>query len=385
MKDPKKYGFRRLMNDLHLWLGVGSALVLFIVCLSGTIYTFRTEIEQWLEPQKYTLAQTADSKYEMDELIAFVEGQTGGKVNRVITEVDQTKPYVFGVASKKEEKKSENYYINPYTKEIIGFGKGPAAPFFTDMMKLHRFLLMESEIGRPIVGVATLIFILLSITGLFLWFPKKIKGWKSMKPGFKIKFSGKWKRVNHDLHNTLGFYTLLVILVMAVTGLCWSFEWYRAGLSEVLGVKVFGGRDEAKPESNELSNGMPLTYSQAVAIANQRFPYEGKTIVSLPKGRKGSFEIQKNEAARFNETAFDRVFIDQFSGHIIKEEAFNNKAIGDKIASQIKAIHLGEIYGVFSKTLYFIVCLIATSLPVTGLFIWLNKMKKKPKKKPIQV
>lgn len=385
MKNPKKYGFRGLMNDLHLWLGIASALVLFVVCLSGTIYTFRTEVEQWLEPQKYTIRETTAVKADVDELIVLVETASKGKVTRVVTEADNKKPYVFNVSTGKGDKRGENYFVNPYSKEIIGSGKGPASEFFGSVMKLHRWLLLDSEIGRPIVGIATLIFVVLCFTGLFLWFPKKIKGWKSMKPGFKIKFSAKWKRVNHDLHNTLGFYTLLVVLIMAITGLCWSFEWYRSGLSEILGVKVFGGRDEVKPESDVNTTHAVLSYSDAVALANTHFPYEGKTIVSIPKDDKGSFEIQKNAVSRFNETAFDRLFIDQYSGKIIKKEAFDDKKIGDKMASQIKAIHLGEIYGLFSKILYFIVCLIATTLPITGVFIWLNKMKKKPRSKTVEV
>ncbi|MBW3520159.1 PepSY domain-containing protein [Flavobacterium sp. NKUCC04_CG] len=384
MKKPKKYGFRRLMNDLHLWLGVASALVLFVVCLSGTIYTFRTEIEQWLEPQKYTITQTKESKFDVDELINTVALEVKGKVTRVTTEDDPTKPYVFTVSTK-GDKRGENYYVNPYTKEIMGSGKGPASSFFSTVMKLHRWLLFDSEIGRPIVGIATLIFVVLCFTGMFLWFPKKIKGWKSFKPGFKIKFKSNWKRINNDLHNTLGFYTMLVVLIMAVTGLCWSFEWYRAGLSEILGVKVFGGRDEVKPESGASADAPALSYADAVALANAHFPYQGKTIVSIPKDDKGAFEIQKNDAKRWNQTAFDRIFIDQFSGDIIKTEVFSQKKIGDKIASQIKAIHLGEIYGIYSKVLYLIVCLIATSLPITGIFIWLNKMKKKPKTKRIEV
>src|SRR5690606_32408194 len=90
----------------------------------------------------------------------------------------------------------------------------------------------------PIVGVATIIFILLSISGLVLWFPKKLR-WKNLKSGFKIRTDASWKRVNHDLHNTLGFYSLILIIIMCLTGLCWSFEGYRELASNVLGTKVF--------------------------------------------------------------------------------------------------------------------------------------------------
>lgn len=368
------------MNDLHLWLGIASSLVLFVVCLTGTIYTFKTEIQDWLEPARYQMAKEQGQVKPITELVQVVEAATNAKVQRVSVVNKEGKPYVFSVSTGEEGKRPEAVHVNPYTSEILGRGKGPADEFFMTVFKLHRWMLLDSSIGRPIVGVATLIFCFLSISGLILWFPKKIKGWKSIKPGFKIKYKANWKRINHDLHNTLGFYTLLLVLIMSLTGLCWSFDWYRNGLSSVLGAKVFGGRDEIKPES--IQQDIPtISLEEALTIANREIPYEYRTLsINLPKDEVGAYEINKNELARWNETVNDRVFIDQYSGAILKKEVFATKTTGEKWASSIRALHFGDIYGLFSKIIYFITCLIATSLPITGIFIWLNKMKKKPKK-----
>lgn len=382
MKAKKTSPFRKLMNDLHLWLGIASSLVLFVVCLTGTIYTFKTEIQDWMEPTRYYVTDKGTGQNKpMEELVQLVETATQGKVQRILFVSKENKPYVFSVSSGEEGKRPDAVHVNPYTGEILGTGKGPGDEFFMTVFKLHRWLLLDSSIGRPIVGISTIIFCFLSISGLILWFPKKIKGWKSLKPGFKIKFNANWKRINHDLHNTLGFYTLLLVLIMSLTGLCWSFEWYRNGLSAVLGTKVFGGRDEVKPES-VVQDKKTISLQEAVDIANKEMDYPYRTLsVSLPKDEVGAYEINKNELARWNETVNDRVFIDQYTGTVIKKEIFADKSVGDKIASSIRALHFGDIYGLFSKVIYFITCLIATSLPITGIFIWLNKMKKKPKKK----
>ncbi|EHO05923.1 hypothetical protein HMPREF9715_03197 [Myroides odoratimimus CIP 101113] len=365
------------MNDLHLWLGIASSLILFVVCLTGTIYTFKSEIQQMLAPDMYKLTVVKDEVLPIDTMKAFVESTYQRKVQRVSIKHKKNAPYVFSVGFEDKDKKNETVYLNPYTNEVVGAGRGPADEFFMTVFKLHRWLLLDMKIGRPIVGIATIIFVFLSISGLILWFPKKIKGWKSIKPGFKIKFNANWKRINHDLHNTLGFYTLIIVLIMSLTGLCWSFEWYKDGLSSVLGAKVFGGRNEVKPESTLTEGAKTLDLSDVIQRANQTISYEYRTMtVSFPKGDKGSFEVSKNEAARFNETVTDRVFIDQYSGDIIRQDMFSDKSVGEKIASSIRALHFGDIYGMFSKVIYFIVCLIATSLPITGIFIWINKMKK---------
>ncbi|WP_198283496.1 PepSY-associated TM helix domain-containing protein [Myroides odoratimimus] len=377
MKTKKKNAFRKLMNDLHLWLGIASSLILFVVCLTGTIYTFKSEIQQMLAPDMYKLTVVKDEVLPIDTMKAFVESTYQRKVQRVSIKHKKNAPYVFSVGFEDKDKKNETVYLNPYTNEVVGAGRGPADEFFMTVFKLHRWLLLDMKIGRPIVGIATIIFVFLSISGLILWFPKKIKGWKSIKPGFKIKFNANWKRINHDLHNTLGFYTLIIVLIMSLTGLCWSFEWYKDGLSSVLGAKVFGGRNEVKPESTLTEGAKTLDLSDVIQRANQTISYEYRTMtVSFPKGDKGSFEVSKNEAARFNETVTDRVFIDQYSGDIIRQDMFSDKSVGEKIASSIRALHFGDIYGMFSKVIYFIVCLIATSLPITGIFIWINKMKK---------
>lgn len=379
MSKKKGYTFRKFINDLHLWMGIASALVLFIVCLTGTIYTFKSEIEGFIEPDKYVLKGAEVKPYDVDALKEFVALESGLKVQRITISNEPLKPIQFSVAAKEKGKRGETLYVDPYKRELLGTGKGPASEFFMTVFKLHRWLLLDSSIGRPIVGWATVIFVFLSISGLILWFPKKIKGWKSFKPGFKIKFQAKWKRINHDLHNTLGFYSLLLILVMSFSGLCWSFEWYRDGLSVVLGTKVFD-RSQNKLESVELEGKPALTLKEALTIADGLLDYEARTMtVSLPKGEKGVIEVQKNDVKRFNETVFDKVYIDQYSGDIIKVEYFGDKSLGEMLAAQIKPLHLGTIYGLFSKVLYFIVCLIATSLPITGIIIWLNKMKKKQK------
>src|SRR5690606_40397849 len=75
-----------------------------------------------------------------------------------------------------------------------------------------------------------IIFTFLIFSGLILWLPKKLRAWKQ---GFKIKLSANWKRINHDLHNTLGFYSFILLLVMSLTGLCWSFERSEEHTSEL--------------------------------------------------------------------------------------------------------------------------------------------------------
>jgi uncharacterized iron-regulated membrane protein len=164
---------------------------------------------------------------------------------------------------------------------------------------------------------------------------------------------------------------------MSLTGLCWSFEWYKDGLSNVLGSKVFKGRGE-KPMKSILTKDLKTTgYDVLVSQANELFPYKGTLRITMPDDSLSAIVFTKNATGFFAVAGADKIQFDRFSGKTIKVDRFSDKAVNVQIADSIKPLHTGEMFGTFSKILYFIACLIATSLPVTGTMIWLNKMKKK--------
>lgn len=378
----KKYTFRKCINDIHLWLGIGSGIILFVVCLTGTILTFEHEIIELADKEKYYVEVPAGEKpLAADLLIAKVEQELGGKA--VGAEIPKESNKVYAVSIKKPEEKGrgKTYLINQYTGEIKGSTESSTSSFFTTMMQLHRWLLIEGSAGKIIVGISTIIFTFLIFSGLILWFPKKLRAWKQ---GFKIKFSANWKRINHDLHNTLGFYSFILLLVMSLTGLCWSFEWYRDGMSAVLGDKVFKQRNEKPLPSNpQLAGTEKAELVSLLQKTEELLPYEGAYRVRFPADSIGSFIISKARSGFLSLTAADKVQFEQYTGAVLKVEKFADKPLNEKIASSIRSLHLGDIFGTFSKILYFISCLIATSLPVTGTIIWINKLKKKSKKKAL--
>ena len=75
--------------------------------------------------------------------------------------------------------------------------------------------------------------------------------------------------------------------------------------------------------------------------------------------------------------------LDALTGKVKKKEVFRDKPFNERISGSIKALHTGNVYGTFTKILYFIACLIATSLPITGTLIWWNKLRKKRSLPPI--
>src|SRR5690606_1885587 len=115
--------------------------------------------------------------------------------------------------------------------------------------------------------------------------------------------------------------------------------------------------------------------------ASQSLSYEGDYTISLPGDPTSPVVVTKNKAGFFAPAAGDKVFLDQYTASVISTDIFSAKPLGERISNSIKALHVGDVYGTFSKVLYFLACLVATTLPVTGTLIWINKLRKKKKKK----
>lgn len=438
---------RKLFNDIHLWLGLSSGVIVIVICFSGTVYVYNTELTEMAAPHLYEVTPVAGvERIAPEQLIERVQQASGGNVTAVTIPAHPRRTYQFNVKTKADKSRfGTAYMVNPYTGEIVGnsLEKNGTKEFMSTMFSLHRWLLLDKverpilsnmtnrELGSKISGWTTIIFTLGCMTGLIIWFPQKVRAWRQ---GLKIKFSGNWKRINHDLHNTLAFYSLIFLLIMGLTGPQWSFEWYREGLQKTLGTYkprpqeaeakagVPGGkssrgadiktngeseyksvadrghmekRGEAKERSSETLSGrgasavenmrIPLNITAYINAADKLLPYRGNYTVNLPADANTPVSLNKTRIGFFAPAAGDRLTLDQYSAATVKLDIFRDKPFNERIAGSIKALHVGNVYGGFTKLLYFIACLVATTLPVTGTLIWLNKLKKKRKKKPLAV
>ena len=116
---------------------------------------------------------------------------------------------------------------------IIGKLAGSNAPFFGTMKTFHRSLFLGSS-GRLIVGSAALLLIIEIITGYILWYDiakalihSSLMRGASALHGLRLSLS--WTRPNlcHGLHVGPGIWAGIPLLLMAITGLTWSFQWWN--------------------------------------------------------------------------------------------------------------------------------------------------------------
>jgi uncharacterized iron-regulated membrane protein len=187
--------------------------------------------------------------------------------------------------------------------------------------------------------------------------------------------------------------------MMGATGPFWSFPWYREAFQRSLGTykeqptenragiannPIVAGSanqnsntnlDESINESNATSS---LDLEKIVQVADSVLDYEGSYRISFPQKPEDLISINKYKVGFFAPAAADKIQL-RAGLEIDEVQIFKDKPFNERIVGSIKSIHIGDVYGSFSKILYFLACLVATSLPFTGTLIWINKMKKKKK------
>lgn len=391
LRRKKKHNrslFYRVSAWLHLWLGLASGLVVMIVCLTGCIWVFNEEITGMLEPEtKVEWQNTPVLKPSQLEAIAL---------SRFPKEHVSYASYQVGKAAYvgmgEGRKPSALLRVNPFTGEVVQAKKfrKDETEFFRWILNGHRFLWMSPKIGRPIVNYSTLVFVIILITGLVMWWPRK---WSkaARNQGFKIKWKASFKRVNYDLHNVLGFYALVVLACIAMTGMVWGIDWWSKGTYWV----TSGGRslnEGRPPKSDSTQAGKYYSSIQAMDLAwdkvQQNAPQASGFYYTFPDRKRQSAPINiivyPVPGKFYNRQNF------LFDQHTLKELKGGNKAFdgpyetakaADKLRRMNYEIHVGTVLGFPGKVLAFLAALIGASLPVTGLILWLGK-KKKLKKKP---
>ena len=365
---------KKISSQLHLWLGISSGLVVFIVALTGSILVFEEELEPVIYRKLHVVEVPKDqSPLPMDNLHATVaSAYPKQRIARIAIEPHPDRTVIFGLVKGKKEKDVLSVAVNPYTAEITDTRRENES-FFHIVLQLHRYLCLE-DTGKLITGVACVMFLVIMITGLVLWWPNR----KQTKQRLTIKWGAKFKRLNWDLHAVFGFYVLPFTFLIALTGLVWSYKWVNNMI-----YLAFDGKPQQKREApanmgitNAASTG---TLAKITAETNRLLPHPGRIQFTLPESDSLSITISKvNENASIANVV-DFLYFDQNDGHLLSKRLYDDETTGMKVRRLVFPIHTGSLWGLPTKILALIVALFTATLPVTGVIIWVGRKFKKEK------
>jgi uncharacterized iron-regulated membrane protein len=377
----KNNNFKKGIGKIHLWLGLPSGIIVFIIALTGCLYAFQVEIQNITEEYRFVKERPTAflppsklaviAKKELpDKLLHAIK--YNGKNNAAAAEFYHYEPtYYYTI------------FINPYTGTVLKTVNNEEG-FFPFILDGHFYLWLPHEIGQTVAASATLVFLILLVSGLILWYPKN-KNAVKQRFWFKWKKGTKWKRKNYDLHNITGFYVLIIGIIFAITGLVWGFQWFADSYYKVSGGEKSLLYEEplskisTKTAANAIANPldqiwykMQKEYPQAESIEIHPPEKAASPIAANANADKGTY--WQIDYRYFDQYSLKEMNVSQLWGR--QKEA----TIADNLMKMNYDIHTGALLGLPGKIVAFLISLFIASLPISGFYIWWgrNKKSKKP-------
>ena len=398
---------KKIFRKIHLWLSVPFGLIITLVCFSGAMLVFENEANEWFRRDLYYVETVKGSPLPMDKLLEKVATTLPDSVAVTGVSISSDPGRAYQVSLSKPRRAS--LYVDQYTGEVKG--KSERSGFFMFMFRMHRWLLDSMNPGnegifwgKMIVGVSTLLLVFVLISGIVIWWPRTRK---ALKNSLKITATKGWRRFWYDLHVAGGMYALIFLLAMALTGLTWSFPWYRTAFYKVFGVEVqqraaqgheqksdaqkrdtkLAAHREKKREGNEVRKGersrrpennhsdmysvtSPFVYWQEIydKLRRQNPEYKQISISS------GTASVSFNRFG--NQRAFDRYSFNTDNGEFTETSLYQHQDKSGKIRGWIYSVHVGNWGGMFTRILTFIAALLGSALPLTGYYLWIKRLIK---------
>ena len=398
---------KKIFRKIHLWLSVPFGLIITLVCFSGAMLVFENEANEWFRRDLYYVETVKGSPLPMDKLLEKVATTLPDSVAVTGVSISSDPGRAYQVSLSKPRRAS--LYVDQYTGEVKG--KSERSGFFMFMFRMHRWLLDSMNPGnegifwgKMIVGVSTLLLVFVLISGIVIWWPRTRK---ALKNSLKITATKGWRRFWYDLHVAGGMYALIFLLAMALTGLTWSFPWYRTAFYKVFGVEVqqraaqgheqksdaqkrdtkLAAHREKKREGNDVRKGersrrpennhsdmysvtSPFVYWQEIydKLGRQNPEYKQISISS------GTASVSFNRFG--NQRASDRYSFNTDNGEFTETSLYQHQDKSGKIRGWIYSVHVGNWGGMFTRILTFIAALLGAALPLTGYYLWIKRLIK---------
>jgi len=355
---------RKALVALHRWLGLTAGAFLLILGLTGCLLVFSNEIDAALNP-KLLKVTPQQQRRSLEDIVRAAERAPADRGVIAIRLADAPdRPHQVSMSS------GRVVFVDPYTARVMGARRREQVEVFF-IHSLHTQLLADFAGSQWVelegwahwfLGGVSLLGCLMVLTGLPLWLRYKLFGVRWREGGPAIIF---------DLHNIAGFYSSLVLLVIAATGVAIAFEGRAYSAIE----RRMG--DPARPRVPQAASedGRQITFDQAVSAAERALPGAAVALVTAPQGPRGVFRVQLKYPEDRTPAGRSRVYVDPHTGKALLVEDFRTAPAGMQITNRIRSLHTGDIFGWPTRILYSAAALILVIQVVTGFAVWLRRRR----------
>ena len=351
---------RKVTLQVHRWTGLTVGLVIVMLTVTAAIIVFRPQLEPLTSSHLFDVGQCT-TPVSLDTLAAnAVNAHPGIRPDDIRVRPGAREAVQVRFADR------ELLYVDPCSGAVLG-EQNKYGGLFGLPEKLHRFKFIEGEVGAAADGTITLVFALVLIAGgLIVWWPPTLVALKSA-----LKFRPHLKGIAFtlNLHNIVGIYTSLVLLVTTLTALPISFQWARDGINWITASPA----RESKPSSTLVQGGRPLAMEALWQRAQSMLPQPREAVLRYPRKPQEAVEIYLVGSDAPHSNARSYLYLDAYTGEVLKFTPYAQSSLGLKVYWLLVPLHTGEIGGVFVQLLFFLGMLGVPVLAYTGFNSYLRR------------
>jgi uncharacterized iron-regulated membrane protein len=355
--------FRHYLRTVHLWLALILFIPIVVIGLSGSALLIQSHY--W--SRSFPAATATGSNQTIMRAIeaARAAGPADSRLGRVDLSVRDGQPVAVQLQPPGRGVQAIRVYVDPVSLEVLGKDEVvPRGQALGYLINIHSFLLMRSYIGVKVVGALGVALIVMGISGLVLWWPKK----GQLRRAFFIRRGARGLSLYLDLHHAAGIWTIAVLLLMSVSGVYLCFPQTVTG---ALGTVLPSALGSGEPVAGFVPTPGPLDADMAVASAVRAVPDARAVSVLMPE-QSGRPILVSLETTRFGGATQPQILVtlDQATGDVGYVDDPRDSGMVEQVVNFQNALHYGVAYG----PLWWIIVFVSGFLPlffaITGLNIW---------------
>jgi uncharacterized iron-regulated membrane protein len=381
------------VRTIHLWTGLVFGTLLALQGLTGSILSWRHELDRFLNPGLLQVA--APGGLRDGEALTVAPGTVRQLADQLARDPRYGRPSMLMFPERAgdvfiawyrpapggstwRQDVTRQVMVDPATLAVTGernWGEaGLSRPLLMPtLFHLHRYL-MAGEGGKVVVAIEGVAMFLSALTGLVVWWPRLARS--AIVAALTVRHGGSWPRFSFQLHRAAGFFLAPLFVLSAFSGVYFNMpQWVAPAVAAVAPLSP-----NAKVVNRSEASARRIAPDEAMLAAQARLPQGRISRLSFPARANQPYEIRMRQPGELREgDGATRVSIDGGSGEVLRVVDPLRAAGADRFVNTLFPLHTGEALGNGGRAFVSLYGLTPLAFFVTGLVVWM-KFRRKPKK-----
>ncbi|MFB6248272.1 MAG: PepSY-associated TM helix domain-containing protein [Salinibacter sp.] len=361
---------RRVSSWLHLYGGLALGGLLIVISVSGSALVFKDTLDRRLRPDLLRVAPGGE-RVSLDRVMDAVQAAHPEAQPRLIEmPFDAAAPVTVWLAGD-----NRHVYVDPYRGRVLG-ARAADAGVMNTISRLH-ISLLAGDTGLLLVGVVGLLLIVITLTGLVLWWPRRLR---ALGTALRVAWRHGALRVNYDLHRAGGFYTTLFLLLTALTGSAFAFypttQQFIATITASEPWPPAPPTVETPPDS--IRGPSQVDYEAGLRAALDRLPGAEPSFVYVPQTPTDPLTVRLRTPPEWHPNGRSFVHLHPTRTSVLRVDDAREAPGGAQLLQTFYPLHVGAVGGLVGQWLYVLLGLAPAILSVTGTIIWYRRWRRTP-------